>query len=319
MISRFTFYSLLRSAELSLICHYLRSTQHAPRIMTQRTTTLLQITIALAAFLLLAAGMGGLRFEPGQDINLLALLLGDGRLPTAPPTPAISGRMDFQPWMRVAFWLMLAFTLAYAIVSPQARKRLFMTLIFVLLVLFIADRYRDRLQEQPLEMPTVEGMEGLLEAGPAPIPEPPPFVTDPPIWLTWAVEVAVALAFFILLWYLWKRLRPKPDPQSLLVDEAANALAELEAGGDLRDVVLRCYIQMTAVLKENHRVERRHAMTPREFESQLAAAGLGDEHIHQLTRLFESVRYGTQSGTGKAAQEASDCLQAIVQTYGAKP
>ncbi len=286
--------------------------------MSQRTTTLLQLTVALAALLLLAAGMGGLRFEPGQDINLLALLLGDGRLPTVPPSPAISGRMDFQPWMRVAFWLMLAFTLAYAIVSPQARKRLFMTLIFVLLILFIAERYRDRLQEQPLEVPAIEGIEALPAVAAPAIPEPPPFVTDPPVWLTWAVNVVVALAFFFLLWYLWQRLRPKPDPQSLLVEEAASALAELEAGGDLRDVVLRCYVQMSAVLKESHRVERRQAMTPREFEGHLAAAGLGDEHIHRLTRLFEGVRYGAQSSTGKTAQEASDCLQAIVQTYGGR-
>ncbi|MCL4831277.1 MAG: DUF4129 domain-containing protein [Caldilineaceae bacterium] len=286
--------------------------------MSQRTTTLLQLTVALAALLLLAAGMGGLRFEPGQDINLLALLLGDGRLPTVPPSPAISGRMDFQPWMRVAFWLMLAFTLAYAIVSPQARKRLFMTLIFVLLILFIAERYRDRLQEQPLEVPAIEGIEALPAVAAQTIPEPPPFVTDPPVWLTWAVNVVVALAFFFLLWYLWQRLRPKPDPQSLLVEEAASALAELEAGGDLRDVVLRCYVQMSAVLKESHRVERRQAMTPREFEGHLAAAGLGDEHIHRLTRLFEGVRYGAQSSTGKTAQEASDCLQAIMQTYGGR-
>ena len=286
---------------------------------TRRTTTLLQLTLALAALLLLAAGMGGLRFEPGRDINLLALLLGDGQMPTVPPSAAVAdGGMDIAPWMRIAFWLMLAFTLAYAVVSPDARKRLFMTLIFVLLILFIADRYRDRLQEQPPEIPTVEGIEALPDAGPAALPEPPPFVTDPPIWLTWAVEVAVAIAFFVLLWYLWLRLRPKADPQSLLVEEAASALAELEAGGDLRDVVLRCYVQMTAVLKENHRVERRQAMTPREFEGQLAAAGLGDEHIHRLTRLFEGVRYGTQASTGKTAQEASDCLQAIVSTYGAR-
>lgn len=286
--------------------------------MSQRTRTLLQLTVALAALLLLAAGMGGLRFEPGRDINFLALLLGDGQLPTVPPSRAVTGGMEIQPWMRIAFWLMLAFTLAYALVSPEGRRRLFMTLIFVILILFIADRYRDRLQEQPLETPTVEGVEGLPAAAPAAIPEPPPFVTDPPLWLTWAVEVAVALAFFVLLWYLWLRLRPKPDPQALLVDEAASALAELEAGGDLRDVVLRCYVQMSAVLKENHRVERRQAMTPREFEGQLAAVGLGDEHIHRLTRLFESVRYGTQTSTGKTAQEASDCLQAIVQTYGAR-
>ncbi|MBI3957270.1 MAG: DUF4129 domain-containing protein [Chloroflexi bacterium] len=286
--------------------------------LNQRTTTLIQLALALAALLLLAAGMGGLRFEAGRDLDLLGLLLGNLSLPRIPPQEGLAGTATIQPWMRIAFWLLLLFTLAYAVVSPEGRRRLFTTLILVVLILFIADRYRDRLQEQPRETPVMEGMMDLGEAAPATLPEPPPFVTDPPLWLTWAVSGVVALAFFFLFWYLWQRLRPKPDPQSLLVEEAASALTELEAGGDLRDVVLRCYVQMSAVLKESHRVERRQAMTPREFESQLAAAGLRDEHIHRLTRLFEGVRYGSQGSTGKAAQEASECLQAIVQAYGAR-
>ncbi len=286
--------------------------------LNQRTTTLIQLALALAALLLLAAGMGGLRFEPGRDLDLLGLLLSNLRPPAIAPAQGMAGSLTFQPWMRIAFWLLLLFTLAYALVSPEGRRRLFTTLILVALLLFIADRYRERLQEQPLESPLLEGLGDLSAAAPAMIPEPPPFVTDPPLWLTWAVNGVVALLFFFLLWYLWQRLRPKSDPQSLLVEEAASALAELEAGGDLRDVVLRCYAQMSAVLKESHRVERRQAMTPREFESQLAAAGLRDEHIHRLTRLFEGVRYGSQGSTGKIAQEASDCLQAIVQAYGAR-
>ena len=287
--------------------------------MNQRTLTLLQLTVALAALLLLAAGMGGLRFEPGRDLDLWGLLIGNLRPMPLSPQPGSAGSLTIEPWMRIAFWLLLAFTLAYALVSPEGRRRLFTTLIFVLLVLFIADRYRERVQEQSPETPVTEGLGDLPAADPALIPEPPPFITDPPLWLTWAVDGVIALLFFFLLWYLWRRLRPKPDPQSLLVEEAASALAELEAGGDLRDVVLRCYAQMSAVLKASHRVERRQAMTPREFESHLAAAGLRDEHIHRLTRLFEMVRYGNQGSSGKTAQEASDCLQAIVQTYGARP
>lgn len=289
-----------------------------PLKLSQRTTILIQLTLALVAILLLAAGMGGLRFEPGRDLDLLGLLLGDGRLPTAPVSAAAGGGFNFEPWMRIAFWLLLIVSIAYALLSPEGRRRLFMTLIFVALLLFIADRYLDENQQPPLEPPVMEGMEGLPDVAPPTLPEPPSFVSDPPAWIGWVVNVVVALAFVLLLLYLWRRLRPVSNPQSLLVEEAAQALAELEAGGDLRDVVLRCYVQMSDVLKESHRVERRQAMTPREFEGQLAAAGLRDEHIHRLTRLFESVRYGNQSGTGKAAQEASECLQAIVQNYGAR-
>jgi len=283
----------------------------------QRTSTLIQLSLALAALLVLAAGIGGLRFEAGQELNLLGLLLGNGPAPVAPQSVASTGSFRFEPWMRIAFWALLIVAISHALLSPEGRRRLFVTLVFVALLLFIADRYLDGREQPPLETPVVEGVEALPDAS-ATLPEPPPFVAEPPAWLYWAVDVVVALAFFFFIWYVWRRLRPAPDPQSLLVDEAVSALAELEAGGDLRDVVLRCYAQMSDVLKASHRVERRQAMTPREFESQLAAAGLRDEHIHRLTRLFESVRYGTQSGTGKAAQEASECLQAIVQSYGAK-
>lgn len=286
--------------------------------MTQRTATFLQISLALAALLFLAAGIGNVQFSAGRELDLLGLLLRGMRFETPPAAAGVPEMIAFPPWARIVFWLVLLTALAYALVSPEGRRRLFMTLILVALVLFIAERYRDRLQEPPAEEFVSEGVGALPEAPLAPLPEPPPFVADPPAWLFWAVNVAVALAFFLVLWYVWRRLRPEPDPQSLLVEEAASALAELEAGGDLRDVVLRCYVQMSAVLKENHRMERRQAVTPREFEQQLAAAGMQDEHIRRLTRLFEAVRYGGQSSTGKTAQEASDCLQAIVRTYGAK-
>lgn len=285
--------------------------------LNQRTIALIQISLALAALLLLAAGISGVRFEAGQELNLLGLLLG-GQAPTAPPSVAYTGGFHFEPWMRVAFWVVLIVTMGYALLSPEGRRRLFITLVFVALLLFIADRYLDGREQPPLEPPIMEGTEGLPDAPPVVLPEPPPFVEEPPAWLYWLVDVIVVLAFIFFVWYVWRRLRPAPDSQSLLVEEAASALAELEAGGDLRDVVLRCYMQMSEVLKQSHRVERRQTMTPREFEVQLAAAGLRDEHIHRLTRLFEGVRYGTQSGTGKAAQEASECLQAIVQSYGAR-
>jgi hypothetical protein len=54
-------------------------------------------------------------------------------------------------------------------------------------------------------------------------------------------------------------------------------------------------------------------MTPREFEARLATAGLREDHIQRLTRLFEAVRYGTQSPGKREEREAVDCLTAIVR------
>jgi hypothetical protein len=63
-------------------------------------------------------------------------------------------------------------------------------------------------------------------------------------------------------------------------------------------------------------LQRQEAMTPREFELLLAGAGLRDDHIGQLTRLFERVRYGGAAASERDEQEARACLSAIVQAYG---
>ena len=73
---------------------------------------------------------------------------------------------------------------------------------------------------------------------------------------------------------------------------------------------------MNRVLQEQRGLERPKAMTPREFERYLLEMGLQDEHIRRLTRLFESVRYGTNAATPQDEREAVACLSAIVEAYG---
>ena len=57
-------------------------------------------------------------------------------------------------------------------------------------------------------------------------------------------------------------------------------------------------------------------MTPREFEQVLGGLGLRDEHIQQLTRLFERVRYSAAAPGEREEREAEACLSAIVAAYG---
>ena len=58
------------------------------------------------------------------------------------------------------------------------------------------------------------------------------------------------------------------------------------------------------------------ATTPREFAQYLAASGVRDQHIQQLTRLFEGARYGAQPPSVRDERVAVECLTAIVQAYG---
>ncbi|RME53086.1 MAG: DUF4129 domain-containing protein [Caldilineae bacterium] len=286
-----------------------------------RRAFVIQAALAIAALILLAAGIAQLHFEPGQSLGLLALLA-NLRPPAPGPLPFDGQATQVPLWVRGLFWAALLVTVVHAIFSPQGRKQLIRMILIVAAILFIADRLLQEITPRSAEEgASALGFQGEGLGEQAHFPEPPPFVTDPPSWLFWAFNIALILVVAGIGWFIWARLRAREedDTQDRIVQEAEEALAALEAGGDVRDVVLRCYVQMSQVLRESRHVERRKAMTPREFEQYLAAAGLRDEHIQRLTRLFESVRYGGKPSTGAAALEANDCLRAIVRAYGTQP
>jgi hypothetical protein len=114
--------------------------------------------------------------------------------------------------------------------------------------------------------------------------------------------------------YLWPTPAP-PDETALheLAREAQTALDDLEAGVDLHDVIIRCYVEMGRVLAESRAIERPQGMTPHEFEEQLLALGLPSAPVSQLTRLFEATRYGRQTADPTQQQAAVAALQAIAE------
>jgi hypothetical protein len=94
--------------------------------------------------------------------------------------------------------------------------------------------------------------------------------------------------------------------------EARVALDAISAGGDLREAVIRCYLQMIEALQEYRGIHRDQDITPHEFEIILAKRGMPGEPVHQLTTLFEEVRYGTFKPGRKEEQVAIASLSAIV-------
>ena len=53
-------------------------------------------------------------------------------------------------------------------------------------------------------------------------------------------------------------------------------------------------------------------MTTGEFESLLESAGVPYGPVHQLTRLFDAVRYGNWQPNSADKHEAIQCLEAIM-------
>lgn len=152
---------------------------------------------------------------------------------------------------------------------------------------------------------------------PLEIPPPPPLVMAPlgapPVSLVWLVGALLGIcALLIAVWLVRSRHAPQPALVRL-GNEADKARQALLTGMSLREVILECYHQMSRVLQEENGIERQAYMTTGDFERLLAAEGFPAGPIHQLTRLFDAVRYGRwQPGPGDE-QQAIDCLEAITR------
>ena len=96
--------------------------------------------------------------------------------------------------------------------------------------------------------------------------------------------------------------------------EAEKAWQALSTGSesDLKDVITTCYREMSRALKKERGIEREVSMTTGEFEELLEAAGIPHGPTHQLTRLFDAVRYGDWQPGFAEKQDAIQCLEAIM-------
>jgi hypothetical protein len=148
-----------------------------------------------------------------------------------------------------------------------------------------------------------------------PIPAYTPPVSSPlgpiPVFLLWLVGIGLLVSSILLgIWiFVPSRRATTMDRVGLEAEKARQALM---AGLDFKDVIVKCYQQMSLALENEQGIERKDFMTTREFENLLEAAGIPHDPIHQLTRLFEAVRYGNWQPHHLDEQKAINCLEAIV-------
>lgn len=150
-----------------------------------------------------------------------------------------------------------------------------------------------------------------------PIPTPEPVVTSPlgsvPTPLLWLVGIGLLIASLLVGVWIFNSTR-QARPIDLLALEAEKARQALQTGAGLKDVIIRCYLQMSLAVKQEQGIERQDFMTTGEFEHLLEAAGIPHEPVHQLTRLFDAVRYGNWQSNAAEEQRAVQCLEAIVRS-----
>jgi hypothetical protein len=156
-----------------------------------------------------------------------------------------------------------------------------------------------------------------VNAAPIPLPTSTPLERSPlgqvPNSLLWLVGIGLLVGSVLLGIYIYtSSFRRKPPIIDQVGAEAEIAWQGLLAGLDFKDVILKCYLQMSLALASEGGLERETYMTVSEFEKLLESAGIPREPIHRLTLLFEAVRYGNWLPNKTDEKNARDSLEAIM-------
>lgn len=269
--------------------------------------------LALAALVALSAGLPGVEFQAGRPLRLPLPTSADANQAFASGAAGIILLV-----VRGVLALALAAFPVYVVISlltGAGRRRLLADVVALgLIILFLSVLPRNPQapeEKDALAPPVTESSEAGLE-GP-----PDEFVAHIPPWVDAVAAPAVALlvsgAAAGILWWVWRRSPAGPrDALEHVAQEAQAALDALYAGQEFDDVIIRCYAQLSQVVRQTRSIQRARAMTPREFEQTLAQQGFPAGPVRELTRLFERVRYGRQAAGEHEERQAIASLEAIV-------
>jgi hypothetical protein len=279
-------------------------------ITRSRILRLLLIFLAITPILLLVSGLPDINLEAGKPFFF-----------QRENETADFKNLPFKLWSftnlwnilgAILLWVFLPLSIIYFIISPEARKQAIkraMALSLAFYGMFILLRQCSQLNPESVFNPNIlSDAVSLADESVEAI-----FQTNTPQWMIILLDILITTLFIGLLLYILHRMRLAASTIDQLGIEARVALESIHAGVDIKDTILRCYYDMNKILTKHRGISRKQAMTPREFEKQLANLGLPEEHINRLTRLFEEVRYGTIELGVQQEQEAIICLTAIVK------
>jgi len=281
--------------------------------MNSRARTILTFALFLVLLILLAASLNNLTLQDGIKFDFETL----NQSPIFGGTVGSAGvwPMIIQAIMVITALLVPVYVV-YMLIDKRRRKRLLFDLIFYGILLFILNLVRESVAKRmEMETPNLEFMEGeiLLETPMAGTPVPlPPVPTDLTVTLT-AILVGVAsVLLFALFWVIIiRRRRPEPTVMAQLAEQAEETIDALITGQDLRSTILLCYRRMTEIAAKTRNLPREAAVTPHEFETMLVTHGLPVTPVHELTRLFEDVRYGDLVVGDEERKRAVNALRVI--------
>ncbi len=281
--------------------------------------------ITVVAMLVLAGSLSNLELLPGDPALLKHLLhsisqkLSLGQIEGWETTTEGKIIIVFLKAVFTITLVGLPFAIIYFIISPEFRKLVIKRIIrmsMIVVVVFLVARFLASLKNFFERGNKTPGPAFSFEAEPTwkPFTE---FALVPSQWLIFFSDVVFALLLASLLGYVIclvrRRHHSSTQPLTELAGVAQNAINMFQAGGDFKNTVMRCYVEMSQALEERRGIRRQETMTPREFETYLSNVGLPHKPIQQLTRIFEEVRYGTKTPSKDEERQAIASLAAIIE------
>ena len=278
--------------------------------MTQKTKKigLLFLAGALVSIILLATSLSNLQLQSGTPFP--GGVNSDNEvLPVAPLSPIQTYSFPLLRGIFALICLILIIDVAARLIVLVNIKRILqlaLALVILLIIVYMIPR-------------VTPGQPAYIPNGSSEIITPPSFNSSvtplgrPPQILVQFVIIGIVLGIGLLASMAVKRWQSSKKVEDELLQEAEEAVNALKAGKDLRNVILRCYLQMTRSLQEEQGIERDHTMTVQEFEGWLGNLGFPTIPLRQLTSLFERVRYGKQEMSHNDEQIALDSLNKIIQ------
>jgi hypothetical protein len=269
---------------------------------------LLSLAVALVSLKLLSFSLSNLQLHAGTPFPGG----GDSDSTVQPITSLPSMDTYFNPFLRGIFSLILLILMIYVaarLISLVKIKQI-LGLILAIIVLFALVIILPRIEPgRPTLLP--EETSNVTIPPLSKYPTSP--LGSPPRALVWFVLFVFILVTSFFIIKLLKKQMGSTQVVEQLVQEAQNAVNALKTGENLKNVIIRCYLQMSYALQEEQGMERSNNMTVREFENWLELKGVPRVPVRQLTHLFEKVRYGKMQLSESDEKTGIESLNEIIK------
>jgi hypothetical protein len=269
--------------------------------------TLILLGLVMVIIMIIAASLPRLTLQPGMPLPKLE----NNQVAVAPAAAEPYVGVPANKFFGVFFTLLLTGSFLY-VLYKLLRGAKWKNITGVILRIVVISLIAGSILLFILLLPS----SGNSVSTEVPVPTAEPQVTAPlgpvPPAMFWLVGIGLlAIGILAGVWILTSSSR-RALPIALVGLEAEKAWKALKTGLGLKDVIIKCYRQMSLALEKERGIERKEFMTTGEFEGLLEAAGIPHKPIHQLTHLFEAVRYGNWQPNPVDEDDAIRCLEAII-------